>query len=69
MQYRAIAPVLGIPVNEARNTARACERKRERFQLLYDTGRLCGYRAQTIQALQNGESDERGARRARLRAP
>jgi len=56
LQYRAIASVLKIPVNEARNTARSCERKRERFQLLYDTGRLCGYRATTIQALQNGEA-------------
>jgi RNA polymerase sigma factor (sigma-70 family) len=56
LQYRAIAPMLDIPVNEARNMARACARKRERFQLLYDTGRLCGYRAQTIQALQNGQS-------------
>jgi RNA polymerase sigma factor (sigma-70 family) len=56
MQYRAIAPVLGIPVNQARNTARSCARKRERFQLLYDTGRLCGYRAGTIQALQSGET-------------
>ncbi len=56
MAYRAIATALGIPVNEARNIARACDRKRERFQLLYDTGRLCGYRAQTIHALQNGES-------------
>jgi len=56
LQYRAVASVLEISVNEARNTARACARKRERFQLLYDTGRLCGYRAQTIQALQNGES-------------
>jgi hypothetical protein len=56
LQYRAVASVLNIPVNEARNTARSCERKRERFQLLYDTGRLCGYRAQTIQALQNGQS-------------
>jgi RNA polymerase sigma factor (sigma-70 family) len=56
LAYRAIATALGIPENEARKTARACDRKRERFQLLYDTGRLCGYRAQTIQALQNGES-------------
>jgi DNA-directed RNA polymerase specialized sigma24 family protein len=56
LQYRAVASVLNIPVNEARNTARSCERKRERFQLLYDTGRLCGYRAQTILALQNGEA-------------
>ena len=56
LQYRAVASALKIPVNEARNIARSCERKRERFQLLYDTGRLCGYRAQTIQALQNGQS-------------
>ena len=56
LQYRAVASVLGIPVNEARNIARACDRKRERFQLLYDTGRLCGYRAVTIQALRDGES-------------
>jgi RNA polymerase sigma factor (sigma-70 family) len=56
MQYRAIAPVLGIATTEARNASRACERKRQRFQLLYDTGRLCGYRATTIQALQSGET-------------
>ena len=56
LAYRAIATALEIPLNEARNTARVCARKRERFQLLYDTGRLCGYRAQTIEALQNGES-------------
>lgn len=56
LQYRAVASVLGIPVNEARNTARSCARKRERFQMLYDTGRLCGYRARTILALQNGEA-------------
>ncbi|MGH2844256.1 MAG: RNA polymerase sigma factor, partial [Solirubrobacteraceae bacterium] len=56
LQYRAIATAENMPVNEARNIARACARKRERFQLLYDTGRLCGYRAQTIHALQNGES-------------
>ena len=41
MRYRAIAPILDIPVNEARKASRACERKRARFQLLYDTGRLC----------------------------
>lgn len=56
LQYRAVASLLGIPVNEARKAARACARKRERFQLLYDTGRLCGYRAQTIQALQHGQT-------------
>jgi RNA polymerase sigma factor (sigma-70 family) len=56
MKYRGIAAVLGIQSNDAHNAARACERKRERFQLLYDTGRLCGFRAATIQALQSGES-------------
>jgi RNA polymerase sigma factor (sigma-70 family) len=65
MRYRAIAPVLGIATNEARNAARACERKRERFQLLYDTGRLCGFRSASIQALQTGEAtSEELARRA-----
>ena len=54
LRYRSIAPILGIPVNEARKAARSCEQKRERFQLLYDSGRLCGYRAQTITAIQAG---------------
>jgi hypothetical protein len=58
MRYRAIAPVLAVSVNEARKAARGCEAKRERFQLLYDTGRLCGYRSQTILAMQAGESVE-----------
>lgn len=56
LAYRAIATVENMPANEARNIARACNHKRERFQLLHDTGRLCGYRAQTIRALQAGES-------------
>jgi RNA polymerase sigma factor (sigma-70 family) len=56
MQYRAIAPALGIEVNASRNASRAVERKRERFQLLYDTGRLCGFRSATILALQSGEA-------------
>jgi DNA-directed RNA polymerase specialized sigma24 family protein len=56
LQYRAIASVEGIEVNVARNAARSCERKRERFQLLYDTGRLCGFRSATIHALQSGEA-------------
>jgi RNA polymerase sigma factor (sigma-70 family) len=65
LQYRAIATALEIPVNEARKTVRACARKRERFQLLHDTGRLCGYRAQTIQALQEGQrTSEELAQRA-----
>jgi len=65
MKYRLIAKVLGVEVNEARNVARSCERKREHFQLLYDTGRLCRYRAATIVALQSGEAtSEELARRA-----
>jgi RNA polymerase sigma factor (sigma-70 family) len=55
MRYRAIAVALQILPHDARTTVRFCERKRERFQLLYDTGRLCGYRASTIQALQDGQ--------------
>jgi RNA polymerase sigma factor (sigma-70 family) len=64
MRYRAIASALEIPVNEARNASRSCERKRQRFQLLYDTGRLCGFRSASIRALQDGEltTDELAAR-------
>jgi RNA polymerase sigma factor (sigma-70 family) len=36
MRYRAIAPELDMEVNEARKVARSCERKRERFQLIYE---------------------------------
>jgi RNA polymerase sigma factor (sigma-70 family) len=54
MRYRAIAPMLEVPVNEARKASRACEQKRARFQLLYDTGRLCGFRAHTIKVLKQG---------------
>jgi RNA polymerase sigma factor (sigma-70 family) len=54
MRYRAIAPVLDIPVNVARKASRECEQKRARFQLLYDTGRLCGYRSHTIKTLKHG---------------
>lgn len=53
--YRAMAPILCVEVNEARKAFRECERKRARFQLLHDTGRLCGYRSHTIQALLGGE--------------
>jgi DNA-directed RNA polymerase specialized sigma24 family protein len=56
LQYRAVASIEGIEVNVARNASRSCERKRERFQLLYDTGRLCGFRSATIQALQSDEA-------------
>lgn len=53
--YRAIATALRIDQRRARNATRACERKRETFQSLYETGRLCGYRAQTVQALIDGQ--------------
>lgn len=56
MRYRAIAPVLEIPVNEARRAFRSCERKRAHFQLLYDTGRLCGYRSRTIREMKAGSA-------------
>jgi hypothetical protein len=51
-----IARTRGIPVNDARRLIEACERKREVFQVLYERGRLCGYRASTIEALLRGES-------------
>lgn len=56
MSWRAIATRLQIPENEARTLTRACERKRKRFQLLYNSGRLCGFRSETIKALQSGET-------------
>jgi RNA polymerase sigma factor (sigma-70 family) len=56
MRYRAIATALEIPVNEARNACRSGERKAERFMLLYESGRLCGYRARTITALLDGQT-------------
>jgi RNA polymerase sigma factor (sigma-70 family) len=63
--YRAMAPILCVEVNDARKAFRECERKRARFQLLHDTGRLCGYRSHTIQALLSGEgASERLARGA-----
>ena len=55
--WRGAADALGAPRNEIRAAARSCERKRERFALLYTTGRLCGYRAHTIRALTAGETD------------
>lgn len=56
MKYNRIARVLGIPVNQARNALASCERKRERFQTLHDSGRLCGYRSATIKALLEGQA-------------
>jgi hypothetical protein len=56
LKYRAIAPLLAMDVNAARRMSRAIEQKRERFQVLYDSGRLCNFRASTIEALQRKES-------------
>jgi hypothetical protein len=56
--WRAIATALGLPEPEARTLTRTCERKRTRFLTLYSTGRLCGYRSQTIGSLLSGQ--ERG---------
>jgi RNA polymerase sigma factor (sigma-70 family) len=56
LRYRAIAPILAVEVNTARRASRSVASKRKRFQLLHDTGRLCGYRAPTIRALIAGEA-------------
>ncbi len=55
LRYRAIAPILAISVNQARKASRILAEKYARFQLLHDTGRLCGFRAPTIRALIAGE--------------
>jgi hypothetical protein len=51
-----IATELNVKASEVQKTERSYERKRERFQLLYEAGRLCGYRADTIRALQSGQA-------------
>jgi RNA polymerase sigma factor (sigma-70 family) len=56
LSYFAIGSALGIPAGRARTVTRSCERKRERFQVLYEAGRLCGFRAQTIRSLQSGRA-------------
>lgn len=55
--WRAIATALALPETQARRLTRVCERKRTRFLTLYSTGRLCGYRSQTIGALLAGKTD------------
>ncbi len=63
--WRAIATTLGLPETEARTLTRTCERKRSRFLTLYETGRLCGYRSQTIGSLLSGkENSERAVGQA-----
>ena len=59
--WRAIATALGVPETEARTLTRTCERKRSRFLTLYETGRLCGYRSQTIGSLLSGKDDSERA--------
>ena len=64
LQYRKIAGLFNIDVNLARSTVKSCERKRARYQTLYDAGRLCGYRATTIQALKDGHASSELAAQA-----
>ena len=71
LRHRAIVSILKIEINQARKLVRSCESKWERFKLLYDSGRLCAFRANAIHALRNGEpmSEELELRaRAHLRA-
>ena len=53
--WRAASDALGIERDEGRRVSRACERKREQFATLYTAGRLCGFRANTIEALKDGD--------------
>jgi RNA polymerase sigma factor (sigma-70 family) len=53
--YNRIARRVGRPVPEVRRALRSAEQKSDRFAVLYSTGRLCGYRSQTIQALKEGK--------------
>ncbi len=59
--WRAIATALGLPETEARTLTRTCEHKRSRFLTLYETGRLCGYRSQTIGSLLAGKENSEQA--------
>lgn len=66
VRYRSAAAALGMAVNEVRNAWRGYERKRERFQVLYESGRVCGYRAVTVRALrEDGVRGEELEARAR----
>jgi DNA-directed RNA polymerase specialized sigma24 family protein len=59
--WRAIATALALSETEARTLTRTCERKRSRFLTLYETGRLCGCRSQTIGSLLSGKEDSERA--------
>lgn len=54
MKFNRIAAAERLPANIVRNACRSIEQKRQRFVLLYQSGRLCGYRAATIDALLTG---------------
>ena len=53
-RYKKIAEALGVSTAQARSATRACESKGRTFLLLYESGRLCGYRTETIKAIQTG---------------
>jgi RNA polymerase sigma factor (sigma-70 family) len=54
--YQRIAKVERLTQSQARGIMRGLERKRARFQILWQSGRLCGYRAQTIASLKHGQA-------------
>jgi RNA polymerase sigma factor (sigma-70 family) len=51
-RYKTIAKALGVTPAQARSATRACESKGKTFLFLYETGRVCGERSETIKALQ-----------------
>jgi hypothetical protein len=55
-RYKKIAAALGVSTAQARRATRACESKGRTFLLLYESGRLCGYRTETIKAIQAGRT-------------
>jgi DNA-directed RNA polymerase specialized sigma24 family protein len=55
-KYKKIATTLGVPAAQARSATRACQSKGKTFLRLYESGRLCGYRTETIKAIQQGRS-------------
>jgi DNA-directed RNA polymerase specialized sigma24 family protein len=55
-KYKKIASALGVPTAQARSATRACQSKGKTFLRLYESGRLCGYRTETIKAIQEGQS-------------
>jgi DNA-directed RNA polymerase specialized sigma24 family protein len=57
--YENVALHLNKPIPEVRRLLLGVERKRERFAIIYQAGRLCGYRSQTIKLLKEGRSTSR----------